>query len=264
MKAFVKRLLIKAGFDVRRVQVAAVSLDESPDITEYRSALDLVRKNTMVPDSGLESLYDQVRYCEEAEIDGALVECGVWKGGSVGMMALANLRWGKKRRQLHLFDSFKSICEPDARVDGERALREVRQFSPDGGTTGQLCPLDGFYDSMGGPGSVEEVSNLLEEKIGYPKLSTRIHIGWFQDTLPLVARDIGAIALLRLDGDWYASTKICLEHLAAKVVTGGIVVIDDYGTYDGCRKAVDEYLQSFSRKPYLHRVADDIRYWIVA
>lgn len=262
MKRIAKWLAKRAGFEIRRLPVASIEKEESANQVECRSAIKAVRANTMVPDSGLESLYDQACFCESTGIDGAFVECGVWKGGAVGMMALANLRHGKTRRDLHLFDIFDAICEPDANVDGERALREVREFAPQGGTGGKLRPLDGFYDSMGGPGNVNEVERLLSHRIGYPMGFLHMHVGWFQDTLPLIAPQIGKIALLRLDGDWYASTKVCLDHLASKVVPGGFVVVDDYGAYAGCRKATDEYLDRLPTRPYLHRVNEEIHYWI--
>ena len=73
---------------------------------------------------------------------------------------------------------------------------------------------------------------------------------------------MGPIAILRLDGDWYESTKVCLEHLFDLVVDGGFVIVDDYGAYEGCRTAVDEYLAGRARRPYLSRVNGDIRYLV--
>ena len=79
-------------------------------------------------------------------------------------------------------------------------------------------------------------------------VSGRINViivkGWFQDTLILNQIRIGPIALLRIDGDWYESTKVCLECLFDNVANGGYVIIDDYGFFPGCRKAVDEFLAS--------------------
>jgi hypothetical protein len=176
-------------------------------------------------------------------------------------MALANMKYGSRRRHIHLFDSFEDICEPDAAVDGARAVREVKKWSK-GDATGKLQPLHGFYDAFGGPGSLEGNRALLERTIGYDRNYLHYHKGWFQDTLPADAPGIGEIALLRLDGDWYASTKVCLEHLYDKVVKGGFVVVDDYGAYEGCRKAVDEFMQSRSIKAYLHHVDMECKYWI--
>ena len=78
--------------------------------------------------------------------------------------------------------------------------------------------------------------------------------------IPVV--ETGPIAILRLDGDWYASTKICLDHLYERVVPGGFVIVDDYGTYEGCQKAVDELLAGLPQRPFLNVVTADVRYWI--
>lgn len=229
---------------------------------EARSNIEKVRSRSMVAYSSLVSLWQQVRFCEEQGLPGAYVECGVWKGGSIGLMALANKRFGSERRPIHLFDAFDDICEPDPSVDGERALAEVEKFAARArsSVSGQLKPLEGIYEHLGGPGQVEEVRRFLVQEIGYDPEHLIFHKGWFQDTLPVA--DIPEIAVLRLDGDWYASTKVCLEHLYDKVVPGGFVVIDDYGCYEGCRKAVDEFLAGLDQKVFLNHVNKDCRYWI--
>ena len=194
----------------------------------------------MLPEDRILSLYEQVKYLDQSGIAGAFVECGVWKGGAVGMMALA-AGGPAGERKLHLFDSFTDICEPHAELDGDRALQEVGST---GTGTGALRPIEGAYDGVGGHGTVEACKKLLHARIGYSKDLVDFHIGWFQDTLPVDAGSIGPIALLRLDGDWYESTRVCLEHLYDLVVPGGFVVIDDYGTYEGCKKAVNEFVAS--------------------
>jgi len=92
-----------------------------PDV---RDMIACIRGHTMVTLPRLISLVEQVRHCESAALPGAFVECGVWKAGCTGLMALANLRYGKHRRDLHLFDAFTEICEPDATIDGDRAVDE--------------------------------------------------------------------------------------------------------------------------------------------
>lgn len=229
---------------------------------EARARIAVIRGHTMTTMPRLITLYQQVRYLERSGIPGAFVECGVWKGGSVGLMALANLDHGPARRDLHLYDAFTEICEPDEKVDGARAVREARAWSSDGGTQGRLRPLTGVYDAFGGPGTLDENRRLLEEVVGYDPARLHYHVGWFQETVPASAAAIGPIALLRLDGDWYASTKICLEHLYDLVVPGGVVIIDDYGTYEGCQKAVDEFLAARQEPVFLSHVDADCRYWI--
>ena len=228
---------------------------------EAVAAIEVVRHNTMLAKRRLVTLFSQVAYCERNGLPGAFVECGVWKGGAVGLMALANMQFSAARRPLHLFDAFADICEPDPETDGERALTEARAQAGARDITGKLEPLDGFYDHLGGHGTLDACRDLLESKIKYDPSFIHYHVGWFQDTLPVVT-GIDKIAILRLDGDWYASTMVCLEHLYDRVVKGGIVILDDYGAYEGCRKATDEYLARIGIKPYLSPVDSDCRYFI--
>jgi O-methyltransferase len=230
---------------------------------EAVACINIVRPYTMLSKSRLVTLYQQVAYCERYEVPGVFVECGVWKGGSVGLMALANLQKGNARRHLHLFDAFSEICEPDAAVDGKRAVREVQEFTGKvGQDRGLLKPVSGFYDSFGGPGTLDGNRSLLEQTIQYPGEMIHYHVGWFQETLPAVHDSIGQIAILRLDGDWYASTKVCLDYLFKKVARGGIVIIDDYGAYDGCRRAVDEFLTQEGVHAYLASVDSECRFFV--
>ena len=269
IKRFITRLINAAGFDLvsrRQPREANLNIDEYLGYeleAEATECIRIIRDNTMLSKRRLVTLYQQVAYCEEHNIPGAFVECGVWKGGATGMMALANMQTAKQRRHLHLFDAFQEICEPDATVDGERALREVKEFTGRSGhDKGKLQPLIGIYDSFGGPGTLLENQELLEKLIAYPSEFIHYHVGWFQDTLPAVHRDIGQIAILRLDGDWYASTKICIEYLFEKVVKGGVVIIDDYGTYEGCRRAVDEFIASHRIQAYLAAIDRDCRFFV--
>ena len=244
---------------------------QSGPLDEYNSGIDgelenmiqTVRDNTMLQRSGLLSLYHQALFCEQRGLEGDFVECGVWKGGAVGLMAQVNSKHGKTRRNIHLFDSYEEICEPDENVDGDRAINEAKAWSKSGGTKGNLTPLIGVYDHLGGPGTIENNRQLLIDKIGYPEKNIHFHKGWFQDTLPKDSGQIDKIAILRLDADWFASTKICLDYLFDKVVKGGFVIFDDYGTYEGCQKAVDEFLAGNDKPLFLNYVTHDIRYIIV-
>ena len=208
------------------------------DDEEQQSAYQLVRPNTMLNVARLKSLWDQVVLCERKGVEGAFVECGVWKGGAVAWMALAARSVAAPPRELHLFDAFDDICEPDPAVDGEFALRRVEELGGPSDPQGRLQPMTGIYDTKGGHGTIEDCVRVLD-LAGHPPELRRFHVGWFQETLPHV--QTGPIAILRLDGDWYASTKACLEHLYDAVSPGGFVVIDDYLTFEGCRLAVDEF-----------------------
>lgn len=254
MKKFFRSLASKLGYDINRLPQPQYSNAQTFD-----NYLSIVARATMLPRSRLVSLYDQVSYCESVGLQGSFVECGVWKGGAVGLMALALKRAGGMHRHLHLFDSFQDICEPDPSHDGNKALQEVG-YRPDL-EAGVIKPVKGFYDKLGGHGTLAECRLLIEGEIAYPASQLHYHVGWFQDTLPL-AHDVGPIALLRLDGDWYASTLVCLNYLYDLVVPGGFIILDDYGTYDGCRKAVEEFFMERGHSPYLNRVDAGCFYFI--
>lgn len=231
--------------------------------SEANEGIRIVRKNTMMPYVNLLTLYEQAVYCETNNIEGDFVECGVWKGGATGLMAFANLTKGKKRRDIHLFDAFTEICAPDAEVDGDRAVNEIKHaMGNQAKVAGELQPMTGLYDRFGGPGSLDDNKKLLEQDLKYPKDKIHYHVGWFQDTMPEASKQINKIAILRLDGDWYASTKICLDYLYDKVVDGGFIIIDDYGAYDGCKKAVDEFLANRKINVFINYSSESCRYWI--
>jgi hypothetical protein len=178
-------------------------------------------------------------------------------------MALANLKHGQHRRHLHVFDAFQDMCEPDGAVDGAVAVRETRKFSK-GRMTGRLAPLRGFYDRFGGPGLVSQDRELLEGRVGYDAASLHYHQGWFQETVPRGASDVGEIAVLRLDDDCYGSTKVCLNSLGPKVVPGGLSIVDDCGTYEGCRRAVGEWIATARARAFLVPTDSSCWFWINA
>jgi O-methyltransferase len=218
---------------------------------QSKAAAARVACHTMTTFERLASLWEQVRYLDRSAIAGDLVECGVWKGGAVGMMALAHLAGGPPRRALQLFDSFAGLPEPKADVDGEAALRFAKQRG-----SGKLESIERCV------GPLADNRRLLEEEIGYPTELLHYHVGWFEETLPRDAPALGPIALLRLDGDWYESTRVVLRHLYEKVVPGGVVVIDDYGQWEGCRRAVDEFLSTLAEPVLLHHIDFSARYWV--
>jgi O-methyltransferase len=200
----------------------------------------------------LATLWHQVRYLDRNRISGDLVECGTFKGGAIGMMALAHLASGPEAvRGLHLFDSFEGLPEPRADMDGENAVELAA-----GHGAGSLTTTGLFACSVNVP------RRLLDERVRYPERLVHYHVGWFQQTLPSDSPSIDKIGLLRLDGDWYDSTRVCLEYLFPKVVKHGVIVIDDYGFWQGCRRAVDEFLSSQCEPIMLHHIDSSARYWL--
>jgi O-methyltransferase len=224
MKSLARSILSRFGLTVGRTLPGGLLIDH--DLQDaFESDFQLVRPFTMLNRQRLGLVFELARHFVTTGIAGAFVECGVWKGGAVGMMACAAKRSGEER-DLHLCDVFDDIGEPDWRVDGERAVREV------GGkehAQGRLRPIKGIYDFKGGHGTIEACRELLERRIGYSPTRLHFHQGWFQETLPDLGLAIGPIAFLRIDADWYASTQVVLTSLYASVVSGGAIVVDDYG-----------------------------------
>jgi len=197
---------------------------------------------TMVGRSGLVATYEIVKQSEMNDVQGCLVECGVARGGTSVLMMLASLlsrNVAQGNRTVWLFDSFEGLPEPTAE-DG--ILRK-----PQGKDRSSWDLAKGYC-----LGTLEEVEDLLFNKFGFSRDKVHLVKGWFQDTLPVYKDKMGDIAVLRIDGDWYESTKCCLENLYDKVVDGGYVILDDYALV-GCRKAVDEF---FAGKEYPDVVLD--------
>ncbi|MDP3726503.1 MAG: TylF/MycF/NovP-related O-methyltransferase [bacterium] len=199
------------------------------------SILKTVAPYTLLGYSALENAYDLAEDVEKKGLSGSFVECGTWKGGAAATMAAVAHRYGNQRKTWY-FDSFEGMPEPtqeDKKGEGKR-----------GGTedlTGDMLKA-----------SISDVEEVIFEKLKLPRENNIIVKGWFQDTLPEKKREIGPIAILRLDGDWYESTKVCLEELYDQVVSGGYVIVDDYGAWAGCKKAVHEFFDKRGINPKLH------------
>jgi O-methyltransferase len=189
-----------------------------------------VKPYTLTGPERVYALAQAVRYVAGNEIPGAMVECGVWKGGSMMAVALTLIGLGKQDRDLYLFDTFEGMPQPsgmDVSHDGLTAAAdfEKTKISED---SSDWCraPLDLVQTVLG--------------STGYD--SSRIHLvkGKVEDTIPEAAPE--RIALLRLDTDWYESTRHELQHLFPRLSPGGVIVIDDYGHWQGARQATDEFL----------------------
>ncbi len=201
---------------------------------------------TMCSKVGMEATYDICESVVKQMLKGAFVECGVARGGSSALMALV-ARDEKKNRGTWLFDSFEGLPK-QSELDGEQ--KPVRHKDK---TANDLA--EGYC-----LGSYRDVSDLLFKRLGLDYYRVFMVKGWFQDTLPQSREIIGDIAVLRLDGDWYESTKCCLENLYDKVVFGGYVIIDDY-TLKGCRLAVDEFRAKKGLESGLFLDANGRGYW---
>ena len=212
-------------------------------------ALFLTRNATMTTPQRCRSLWELSRNMLRGNVPGAFVECGVWRGGSAGIMGLAIKSFDAKR-PLHLFDSFEGLPEPGPH-DGSGAV----EYSGGKGE-GRLVPIAKCDATL------DLVRTHLFERLQLDPKEVHFHVGWFQETVPVAAKELGPISILRLDGDWYESTRVCLEHLYPQVSSGGVMILDDYNAWEGCRKATDEYRAQNGILAPLVRVDQDCSYWI--
>lgn len=212
--------------------------------------LDIYKKckpYTMTSIERMYSLYTSVRYAVKNEVPGAFVECGVWRGGSSMMIALTLKSMGVIDKHLFLYDTFEGMSEPteaDKDYIGRNADMLLEQNKESKETT-VWCLAD-----------IEDVTRNLEST-GYPIDKISFVKGKVEDTIPGSIPE--AIAILRLDTDWYESTKHELNHLYPILQKDGVLIIDDYGHWEGCKKAVDEYFADkrilLNRIDYTGRVA---------
>lgn len=201
------------------------------DIEQDKKFLGLYKKvkdYTLVPIERCYSLYQTVNYIVKNNIEGDLVECGVWKGGSSMLMAYSLLEAGISNRKIYLYDTFEGMTQP-GEMDG--------QDEKDQWERGKVT--DTLNNMCYSP--IEEVKANMN-KTGYSIENIILVKGKVEETLPGAMP--AKISLLRLDTDWYESTKHELIHLYPLLERHGVLIVDDYGAWQGARKATDEYFSS--------------------
>ena len=188
----------------------------------FQSIYQKVRPYTMTSIDRIWSLYNAVNYISKNKIEGDIVECGVWRGGSSMVAALTLLENKDANRHLYMYDTYEGMSEPtgeDVSIHGDTGEDTWQGINQ--------CYAD-FPDVQRNIGSTN-----------YPSSLVHMIKGKVEETIP---HDIPEkIAILRLDTDWYESTYHELVHLYPRLVKGGVLIIDDYGHWQGARKAVDKY-----------------------
>jgi hypothetical protein len=227
--------------------------DAYPDCDEAAlETLRAVRPYTMTSAERVLALVESVRYVTRRRIPGAIVECGVWRGGSMMAAARTLVSQGDTERELYLFDTFEGMPPPsDDDVDcrGRSARSELAKSSPKDPS------------SIWCYATLPEVERALGS-VGYPEGRVHFVEGKVEETVPSKAPN--EIALLRLDTDWYESTKHELEHLYPRISRGGVLIIDDYGHWAGARRATDEFIAAHPEFGLLVRIDDTGRLAIKA
>jgi hypothetical protein len=193
------------------------------ETAEFERIYRVIRPFTMVGRARLLSLYRHaLRICRE-NIPGDFVECGACRGGSAALLAYVAKTHSRMSRKVYACDTFEGMPEPSDE-DRHKGLTAAQCGFPAGSLP---APVET------GLSEIARRANVLDTIIPIK--------GLFRDTLPALASKIGPVALLHADGDWYESTMEIFSNLFEKVPQGGYVQIDDYGHWDGCRKAVQDY-----------------------
>lgn len=214
-----------------------------PDALPWQlEIMESVQTVTMTSPERIFALINAVAYVCENGIPGDFVECGVWKGGSSAAIAKTLVHLKVNDRTLWMYDTFDGMSQPtEADVD----------FL--GQTAGQLLNQQDIAESTSVwcRSPLDEVKATMEAT-RYPMDQVRFVQGLVEETLP--QQSPGQLALLRLDTDWYESTKCELEVLFPKMSSGAVLIVDDYGHWQGCRKAVDEYFAQHNVAMLLNRI----------
>jgi O-methyltransferase len=208
---------------------------------DFVALYDKVKPYTMTSWERLYALYKATRYVVENRIPGDVVECGVWRGGSMQLTARVLLALGETDRKLYLYDTYEGMTQPEGDIDVDFAGRSADidwEQIKEMGVKWAYAPLEEVRENMA--------------TTGYPMEQIVFVKGPVETTLPGTIPE--RIALLRLDTDWYSSTKHEMEHLYPRLSAEGVLILDDYGHYRGAARAADEYLARVEKKPLLQRI----------
>lgn len=259
-KKSIKKILGLIGFDVvvtrkgkdtaKNITLETVELVYPKDVSQEKEFIDLYEKckdYTQTSIDDMYSLHKAVEYVVKNNIDGDFVECGVAQGGSSMMIAYSLLSLEETDRNIYLYDTYAGMTEPgefdvrlfDGKPTHDRWARRVK------GDINLWCysPLEDVQKNM--------------LSTGYPENKLLFIKGDVKDTIPKIVPD--KISILRLDTDWYESSRHELEHLFPRLSKNGVLIIDDYGYWQGNRKAVDDYFKNKNIHLMLNRVGDKAR-----
>lgn len=236
------KVFTKLGLTVTRSSTLENRLPVEASESESQ-IIGRVRPFTMTSSSRIWSLLKSVQYIQENSIPGDFVECGVWRGGSVMAMAFQLSSLGVTDRRIWLYDTFEGMTPPstaDVETVGGMSAEDLlaRTNVADGNNV--WC--------VAGLGDVKANLTLT----GYPSNQFTFVQGDVAQTLLDSVPE--SISLLRLDTDWYESTKAELEFLYPRLTTGGVCILDDYGQWAGARLAVDEFFQDLGARPLMNPI----------
>lgn len=235
IKQIIKKLVNLFGYDI----IYKIPKDFED---EYVEIIKSVKPYTITSPERTYVLIKAVEYIINNNIPGSIVECGVWKGGSMMAVAKTLINLNNSEKHLYLFDTFEGMPKPskiDIKINGTKASKKFQMKRINDNSS------DWCYSSL------EDVKqNMYSTK--YDKEKIHFIKGKVEETIPNNAPD--AISLLRLDTDFYESTIHELKYLFPILSKGGIIIIDDYGEWLGQRRAVDEYIKENNLCLFLNRI----------
>ncbi len=243
LKEIIRKIFNKLGYNISAIIKDTGVISFPADFEDlHKNVIAEVKNFTMTSPERLYGLIEGVKYITKKGITGDVVECGVWKGGSMMAVAKTLQTLNDEERNLYLFDTFDGMSEPSSKdVDnfGNTAKEHlVTREKTEDDVIWATSPLDKVKQNL-------YLTNYPKDKIHFVQ-------GMVENTLPYQA--IKSIALLRLDTDWYESTKHEMDTLFPLLQKGGILIIDDYGHWKGARDAVDEYLAKHNITILLNRL----------
>ena len=241
MKRLIQYILKIFGLRINRIKKDIYPIDINNNfIEEYK----MIEAYTATSIERVYALKSAITYIIKNKIKGDFVECGVWKGGSCMLMAKTLVNEGEKERKIWMYDTFDGMTEPtdddceiETNISGSDLLKNTPK-NTDKFNMWAYAPLEMVKKNM-------KKTMLSEERIHFVE-------GKVENTLSKVKPQ--NIALLRLDTDWYESTKCELEQLYPLLSIGGVLIVDDYGHFSGAKKAVDEYFSKTNVKPLMNRI----------
>jgi O-methyltransferase len=233
LKCYISKLINMGGYKLTRLNKSETTKsDELDDLYEK------FKDYTMTPRS---LFIDNLNLCDRFKnVEGCVVECGVWRGGMIA--GIAEIMGNE--RKYYLFDSFEGLPQVQE-IDGEAAINWQKDKDS-----------SFYYDNC-----KAEIDFAQQAMRSTGIINYQVVKGWFSETLSTIPED-EKIAILRLDGDWYESTIECLNSLYPKLSKGGVVIIDDYYAWDGCSKAVHDYLSRHQLSDKLYQLGEWNSYFI--
>lgn len=236
-----QKILLKLGYRISNIKKENARFPGDFN-QEHIEIWKKVAPFTMTSKERIFSAIEAAKFIAKNKVDGDIVECGVWKGGSTMAILDALMQAKDTNRNVFLYDTFEGMSEP---TEADKTSFDIKAEELLNTNTDKEKNLVWAYSPL------EEVKKNINAT-NYDV--NRIHFvkGKVEDTIPQTLP--GPIALLRLDTDWYESTKHELEYLYPLLVRGGILIIDDYGHWQGARKAVDEYIAENKIPLLLNRI----------